>query len=111
MRLIDADKLYLDCTTFWGYPTVGKSQIENAPTISAVLIPEGATNGDVIKALFPNAEFDNAKPFTDGRWETMNLDTENRIRATYKPTQLRTYADWWNAQYIDQAIAKEAIDG
>lgn len=62
-------------------------------------VHNGATNGDIIKAMFPDAEFDNAKPFTDGRWETMNLDTENRTRATYKPTQLRTYADWWNAPY------------
>lgn len=62
-------------------------------------IPDNATNGDMIKALFPNAEFDNAMPFTDGRWETMNLDTENRTRAIYKPTQLRTYADWWNSPY------------
>jgi len=29
----------------------------------------------------------------------MNLDTENKTRAMYKPTQLRTYADWWNAPY------------
>jgi hypothetical protein len=57
------------------------------------------TNGDMIKAIFPNAEFDNAMPFTDGRWEIMNLDTKNKTRATYKPTQLRTYADWWNAPY------------
>lgn len=57
------------------------------------------TNGDMIKAIFPNAEFDNAMPFTDGRWETMNLDTENKTRAMYEPTQLRTYADWWNAPY------------
>ncbi len=62
-------------------------------------LPENATNGDVIKTVFPNAKFDNAMPFTDGRWETMNLDTENKIRAIYKPTQLRTYADWWNAPY------------
>ena len=66
---------------------------------SFVPIPKEATNGDMIKAIFPNAEFDNAKPFTDGRWETMNLDTENRTRAIYTPTQLRTYADWWNAPY------------
>ena len=65
----------------------------------ATIIPDNATNGDMIKAMFPNAKFDNAMPFTDGRWETMNLDTENRTRATYKPTQLRTYADWWNAPY------------
>lgn len=67
--------------------------------VNAIQIPNNASNGDVIKAMFPDAKFDNAMPFTDGRWETMNLDTENKIRAMYKPTQLRTYADWWNAPY------------
>lgn len=62
-------------------------------------LPDNPTNGEMIQALFPNAEFDNVMPFTDGRWETMNLDTENRIRAIYKPTQLRTYVEWWNAPY------------
>lgn len=57
-------------------------------------IPENATNGDVIKAVFPNADFDNACPFCDGRWEIMPLNTD-----VYKPTQLRTYKDWWNAPY------------
>lgn len=57
------------------------------------------TNGQKILALFPDAKFYNAMPFTDGRWETINLDTENSVRATYKPTQLRTYSEWWNAEY------------
>ena len=72
------------------------------PIHNAILIPDNATNGDMIKAMFPNVTFDNAMPFTDGRWETMNLDTENETRATYKPTQLRTYADWWNAPYEEK---------
>lgn len=63
------------------------------------IIPDNATNGDMIKAMFPNAKFDNALPFTDNRWETIDLDTENKTRGTYKPTQLRVYADWWNALY------------
>ena len=69
------------------------------PIHNAIIIPQNVTNGEIIQALFPNAEFDNAMPFTDGRWETMSLDTENKNRAIYKPTQLRTYADWWNAPY------------
>lgn len=76
-----------------------KEMLEDAPIVNAIPIPDDATNGDMIKAMFPKAEFNNAMPFTDGRWETMNLDTENRLRAIYKPTQLRTYTDWWNAPY------------
>ena len=75
---------------------------------NGTIISDNATNGDVVKAMFPDAEFDNAKPFTDGRWETMNLDTDNRTRATYKPTQLRTYADWWYSPY--QKGVKECFD-
>ena len=65
----------------------------------------------MIKALFPNAEFDNAMPFTDGRWETIELDAENKTKATYKPTQLRTYAEWWNAPYkAENEVKKEKTD-
>lgn len=58
-------------------------------------IPENATNGDMIKALFPTCKFDNALPFTDGRWETVEFETDSK----YKPTQLRTYDNWCNSPY------------
>ena len=79
----------------------GCAKLDNESCLKDIfkLLKRNVTNGDMIKALFPNAEFDNAMPFTDGRWEIMNLDTENSTRAIYKPTQLRTYADWWNAPY------------
>ena len=63
--------------------------------INAIPIPNNATNGDMIKALFPDCEFSNARPFTDDRWETVNFQTDNRD----KPTVLRTYDKWWNAPY------------
>lgn len=90
-------------------------QVANA-IFDGVLSPntdkyDGKTNGDMIKALFPNAEFDNAMPFTDGRWETIELDTENKTKATYKPTRLRTYAEWWNAPYkAKNEVKKEKTD-
>jgi hypothetical protein len=82
-----------------GYKTFLSEFINECDIVDAIEIPEGATNGDMIKAMFPNAKFDNAMPFTDNRWETVDLDTENKIRGTYSPTQLRVYADWWNAPY------------
>lgn len=87
MRLIDADKLYFDCTTIWGYPTVGKSQIENAPTISAVPIPEGATNGDVLKALFPKKE-----------WLQVMAVCERD----------KDIKGWWNAPYKTESEPQES---
>jgi len=46
MRLIDADEIdnYI----------IGHVDTRTCPTIDAILIPEGITNGDVVKLLFPN---------------------------------------------------------
>ena len=65
MRLIDADELekqaeeartgardyYEDC----GMEII-INLVEDAHTVNAFVIPEGATNRDVIKAMFPNCE-------------------------------------------------------
>lgn len=32
--------------------------VREQPLVNAIPIPEGATNGDMIKAMFPNAEID-----------------------------------------------------
>ena len=61
MRLIDSDMLfpdrdYYDNSPVSGYDAVSCSQIDNAPTIRAIPIPEGATNGDVLKAIFPDMQ-------------------------------------------------------
>lgn len=64
------------------------------PTVNAIPIPEGATNGDMIKAMFPNIE---VKPH-------MAYGLKNGIK-------IRVYIDefsvfdlwfptrWWNAPY------------
>lgn len=59
MRLIDADKLLyedIECTDGNTYMTVNAYDIDNAPTVNAIIVPKGATNGDIIKALFPDIE-------------------------------------------------------
>ena len=51
-------------------------------------IPDNATNGEVIKAMFPNIKI---------RWETIS-----RIGITYKNNQdyiTEFDLDWWNAPY------------
>lgn len=50
-----------------------QSDLDELSVIEAIPITENPTNGDMIKAMFPNAKFDNALPFTDGRWETINM--------------------------------------
>jgi len=62
MRLIDADMLspdrdYYDNSICSGYDAVSCQQIDSATTVKAIPIPEGATNRDVIKAMFPNMNF------------------------------------------------------
>ena len=107
MRLIDADKLYFDCTTFWGYPTFGKSQIENAPTISAVPIPDGATNGDMIKALFPKVvakQHITSLSLTEAMRAGIDCDV---YTSKYKFFTLWFPSEWWNAPYKAESEDKE----
>ena len=67
MRPIDADALVQkmneraeelnDDRALWESSAVEVALDMFAPTISAVLIPEGATNGDAVRAMFPNADY------------------------------------------------------
>lgn len=92
MNLIDRDELELD--TEWsdyydGFTSYSQSQINGAVEVQAIPIPKGATNGDVIKAMFPNMQIDNEC---------------NGILYGYKTNDrempmLGMNLDWWNAPY------------
>lgn len=58
--------------------------IWNAPTVNAIPIPDGATNGDMIMAMFPNAK---ANVFVK-EVGVKGLDTYSTFTKT-----------WWNAPY------------
>lgn len=58
---------------------------ENRSNILSIFIPEGATNGDVIKALFPNEEI---------------VDTDGAC--VYYGTKMRFDKDLWNASYMKE---------
>ena len=58
--------------------------VQEAPTVPAIPIPDNATNGDVIKALFPRIK---TKKFTTF---LRVIEGEEYIPMTY---------DWWNAPY------------
>lgn len=107
MRLIDADKIH-----YWKIDEVGgeyepylgakKEWIDGIPTVKAIPIPEGATNGDVIKTLFPNMEteyIDQKLIYPSGLYKSelkvkpYNVDEDNLVFV------LRSLADWWNAPY------------
>lgn len=60
MKLVDVDELrkngYECVTAFdeYGEPYNCES-LDNIPTVDAIVIPNGATLGDMIKTVFPNA--------------------------------------------------------
>lgn len=96
-RLIDADELKKDndVVVWLSRDTVraGKmikafselfiKKINDTPTVNAIVIPEGATNGDMIMALFPNASV-----YEQNGGSTYSVNNEYNFNAT-----------WWDTPY------------
>ena len=87
MRLIDADKL-LTKTQDYGEGQeklilIDPYYVKNAKTVQAIPIPDNATNGDVIKAIFPNV-------YSEECDYDIFITLDGDTRFTY---------DWWNAPY------------
>ena len=66
--------------------------VDSLPPVTPTF-PKGATNGDVIKAMFPNIEADEIKTNTGGYIEVKYLDTTDKRDAT------AFRKSWWNAPY------------
>ena len=81
MRLINADKIYPDVRTQHGALAISQGQLAYAETVNAILIPKGATNGEIIQSLFPNID----KYFSN----VMDLKL------------------WWNAPYKAESEGKD----
>jgi len=92
MRLIDADKIYPDVRTQRGALAISQGQLAYAKTVNALLIPEDATNGDVIKAMFPNASihYHKADELVDDYVSVNIIGCD--IQQDYS-------AEWWDAPY------------
>ncbi len=58
---------------------------------NAIPIPEGATNGDIIKAMFPNQTIGCAIPITDRNGAKFYRTTINGVTDFTE--------SWWNAPY------------
>lgn len=69
---------------------------EIEPIADVIEIPKNATNGDVIKAMFPNIEADEIKTDTGGYIEVKYLDTTDKCDAT------AFRKNWWNAPYAEK---------
>lgn len=71
------------------------SDQRNAPTANVIPIPKGATNGDMIKAMFPNTSVCNTYPsFEDDDVFFISIDS-----AKYVSIEMRVLKSWWNAPY------------
>lgn len=91
MRLIDAEqyrKEFLDSRDFEPMKI-----LDFQPTIQAIPISDNATNGDVMKVIFPNIEANEVKTDTGGYIEVKYLDTIDKCDAT------AFRKNWWNAPY------------
>lgn len=94
MRLINADKLYPD-TFGKGRLAVSQSQIADALTVQAIPIPDNATNGDVLKIIFPNIEYGKSEskiyPNIFG-W----IENEEKTKDIL---MFQSNEEWWNEPY------------
>ena len=96
MRLIDADELNerfeSSCTTECAccpYSGNNCELVHEADTVNAIVIPDGATNGDMIKALFSDKEI----------WES---------EISYELDGVADFSwEWWNAPYKSESEEKE----
>lgn len=89
--LIDRNKYWKDLLYAYDDVSMELDVLDRQPSINAIPIPENATNGDVIKALFPNCE--QKEPMYNGYFEKyFDNDLEN---ASY----MRVSKDWWNLPY------------
>ena len=57
MRIIDADRYRKDLLSAYDDISMEFEILDRQPLVNAIVIPEGATNGDMIKTMFPNAEY------------------------------------------------------
>lgn len=85
----------LDCLTATGLKKFdfiidAREKVNNLPPVTPTL-PEGATNGDMVKAMFPNQTISCAIPITDMNGAKFYRTTINGV------TDFT--ADWWNAPY------------
>ena len=87
MKLIDADKYRKDLLSYYDNPSIELEVLDRQPLVSAIPIQDGMTNGDVIKTMFPNAEY--------GEDELGNVFVISSAQLGY----IAFRKCWWNAPY------------
>ena len=88
MKALDYDKLEAMDGIEYDNEEIDTFEALEKHVIDAVPIPKGATNGDLIKTLFPSAKW----------W--VNEDNEVFTDSPWKPQKIVAFdLDWWNALY------------
>lgn len=107
-RYIDADKglrSKIQLETGCNFATADRI-VKSRPTADVIQIPEGATNGDMVKAMFniPDSEIDEGLSTTYIYTKTRVLKggSQDRLRE-----QITFNRDWWNAPYKAESEDKE----
>lgn len=72
----------------------------DVPIYNAIIIPQNATNGDVIKLLFPQIE----SKTTNGLVKVYYLDSSNEA------DDITIFEEWWNAPYKAESEDKECSE-
>lgn len=76
-----------------------EEMVGETPTANAIPIPEGATNGDMIKAIFPNYDDNKARFEEDGEVYEVHYIHILDSMAINKFDE-----SWWNAPYKKQVV-------
>ena len=87
MRIIDADKYRKDLLSTYDDCSMELEVLDRQPLVSAIPISDKMTNGDVIKTMFPNAEY--------GKDELGNTFVISSVQLGY----IAFRECWWNAPY------------
>ena len=90
MELIDKQKAIYIASGYCHWSNIPK-ELEKLPTVQAVPIPDNATNGDVIKAMFPDATI-----YEETRGYGYMYSDVVRCAENYMLTYDK---EWWNAPY------------
>lgn len=96
MRLIDADELLTHIEDFgegqYSLNLISPYYVRNAPTVNAIPIPDDATNGDMVKIIFPNIKSNEDKGYQIIHWD--NLWDDENCAASFVAAR-----KWWEAPY------------
>lgn len=98
MRIIDADRYREDLLSTYDDVSMELEVLDRQPLVSAITIPEGVTNGDMIKTMFPEAKVNEAK-YT---WKYSYVVEVKLPYHTEYDTGLLFSIGWWNAPYKRQ---------